>query len=71
MFGGREATVMEELVFAQQYALADGPVRTGFFGESLLGPTLIAFGTEQQQARLLPSVTTSRFVSPAKTRCRQ
>jgi len=25
MFGGREATVTEELVFAQEYALADGP----------------------------------------------
>jgi alkylation response protein AidB-like acyl-CoA dehydrogenase len=47
-FGGREATVMEELVFAQEYALADGPVRAGFFGESLLGPTLIAFGSEDQ-----------------------
>jgi alkylation response protein AidB-like acyl-CoA dehydrogenase len=55
-FGGREATVMEELVFAQEYALADGPVRAGFFGESLLGPTLIAFGTEDQQTRFLPPV---------------
>ena len=55
-FGGREATVTEELVFAQEYALADGPVRAGFFGESLLGPTLIAFGTEQQQARFLPPI---------------
>jgi len=56
IFGGREATVTEELVFAQEYALADGPVRAGFFGESLLGPTLIAFGTEQQQARFLPPI---------------
>ena len=55
-FGGREATVMEELVFAQEYALADGPVRAGFFGESLLGPTLIAFGSEDQRARFLPPV---------------
>ena len=55
-FGGREATVTEELVFAQEYALADGPVRAGFFGESLLGPTLIAFGSEEQQARFLPAI---------------
>lgn len=41
---------------AEEYALADGPVRAGFFGESLLGPTLIAFGTEQQQARFLPPI---------------
>lgn len=56
IFGGREATVTEELVFAQEYALADGPVRAGFFGENLLGPTLISFGTEEQQARFLPPI---------------
>ena len=55
-FGGREATVTEELVFAQEYALADGPVRAGFFGEGLLGPTVMAFGTEAQQARFLPPI---------------
>ena len=55
-FGGREATVTEELVFAQEYALADGPVRAGFFGESLLGPTVMAFGSEDQQARFLPPI---------------
>ncbi len=55
-FGGREATVTEELVFAQEYASADGPVRAGFFGEGLLGPTLIAFGTGEQQSRFLPPI---------------
>ena len=55
-FGGRQATVIEELVFAQEYALAGGPVRAGFFGEGLLGPTLIAFGTEEQRRRFLPPI---------------
>ena len=33
-----------------------GPGRVGHIGEGLLGPTLIAFGTEEQQARFLPGI---------------
>lgn len=55
-FGGREVSVAEELVFAQEYTAANGPQRAGFFGESLLGPTLITFGTPDQQARFLPPI---------------
>ena len=31
----------------------NGPVRCGFFGEQLLGPTLMAFGTNDQRERFL------------------
>jgi alkylation response protein AidB-like acyl-CoA dehydrogenase len=55
-FGGRAASVAEELAFAQEYALADGPQRAGFFGEGLLGPTLITFGSPEQQERFLPPI---------------
>jgi len=55
-FGGREVSVSEELVFAQEYTLANGPQRAGFFGEGLLGPTLITFGTPEQQQRFLPPI---------------
>ena len=54
--GGREATAIEELVFAEEYARAGGPTRAGTFGEGLLGPTLIHFGTEEQRARFLPPI---------------
>jgi alkylation response protein AidB-like acyl-CoA dehydrogenase len=54
-FGGREATVLEELVFAEEYAEAGAPIRTPF-GERLLGPTLIQFGTPDQKARFLPPI---------------
>jgi alkylation response protein AidB-like acyl-CoA dehydrogenase len=47
---------MEELIFAQEYALAGGPHRAGFFGEGLLGPTLIAFGNDGQRERFLPPI---------------
>jgi alkylation response protein AidB-like acyl-CoA dehydrogenase len=55
-FGGRGASVMEELVFAEEYARAGGPTRAGTFGEGLLGPTLIHFGTPEQKHRFLPAI---------------
>jgi alkylation response protein AidB-like acyl-CoA dehydrogenase len=54
-YGGRGATVVEQLVFQEEYARAGAPVRA-FFGEGLLGPTLIAFGTEEQKQRFLPPI---------------
>ena len=51
--GGRAASLTEELIFNEEYARANGPVRCGFFGEQLLGPTLMAFGTNDQRERFL------------------
>jgi alkylation response protein AidB-like acyl-CoA dehydrogenase len=54
--GGREASAMEALVFAEEYARANGPTRAGTFGEGMLGPTLIHFGTDDQRERFLPPI---------------
>lgn len=55
-YGGRAATAMESLVFAEEYAKASGPIRAGSFGESMLGPTLIHFGTDDHKNRFLPPI---------------
>ena len=55
-FGGREASLTNQLIFNEEYARADGPVRCGFFGEQLLGPTIMALGTPEQQERFLPPI---------------
>lgn len=52
-YGGREVTAMESLVFAEEYANAGAPTRAGTFGEGLLGPTLIHFGSDAQKERFL------------------
>ena len=54
--GGRGAAIAEQLVFAEEYAAAAAPPRLGHLGIELLGPTLIAFGTEAQKQRLLPPI---------------
>ncbi len=54
--GGRGASIEEQIAFHEEYALADAPARVNHIGEQLLGPTLIAYGTEEQRARFLPPI---------------
>ncbi|MFF0743476.1 acyl-CoA dehydrogenase family protein [Streptomyces sp. NPDC004111] len=55
-YGGRGASTEEQIAFHEEYALADAPARVNHIGEQLLGPTLIAHGTEEQKARFLPPI---------------
>jgi alkylation response protein AidB-like acyl-CoA dehydrogenase len=52
-FGGRGATLAQQVIFSEEYARAEAPGRVSVVGEGLLGPTLIRFGTPAQQARFL------------------
>ncbi|MDK1358725.1 acyl-CoA dehydrogenase family protein [Arthrobacter sp. zg-Y1219] len=54
--GGRGLSLLQQVIFHEEYAKADAPARVNHFGEELLGPTLIAFGTPEQQARFLPRI---------------
>jgi alkylation response protein AidB-like acyl-CoA dehydrogenase len=54
--GGRGLSLWQQVVFHEEYARADAPHGVNHLGEQLLGPTLIAFGTEAQKARFLPPI---------------
>jgi alkylation response protein AidB-like acyl-CoA dehydrogenase len=54
--GGRGLTVAHRVAFYEEYARAEAPDKVNHLGEELLGPTLIAFGTEEQQRRFLPGI---------------
>ena len=54
--GGRGLSVAHRVAFYEEYALADAPDKVNHFGEELLGPTLIAYGTPEQQKRFLPKI---------------
>lgn len=55
-WGGRGLSVAEQVVFQEEYGRAGGPGRMGHIGEGLIGPTLIAFGTEAQKRQFLPGI---------------
>jgi alkylation response protein AidB-like acyl-CoA dehydrogenase len=54
--GGRGLTVAHRVAFYEEYAKADAPDKVNHLGEELLGPTLIAYGTPEQQQRFLPKI---------------
>ena len=55
-YGGRGATLMQQVIFHEEYARARAPARVNHIGEQLLGPTLIAFGSDEQKQRFLPPI---------------
>ncbi|MEV0299023.1 acyl-CoA dehydrogenase family protein [Nocardia sp. NPDC050710] len=55
-YGGREATVHQQVIFHEEYAKANAPARVSHVGEELLGPTVLAFGTQAQKDRFLPGI---------------
>ncbi|MGV1088044.1 MAG: acyl-CoA dehydrogenase IpdE1 [Mycobacterium sp.] len=54
--GGRGLSVAHRVAFYEEYALADAPDKVNHLGEELVGPTLIAYGTPEQQQRFLPAI---------------
>ncbi|RZQ63132.1 acyl-CoA dehydrogenase family protein [Amycolatopsis suaedae] len=54
--GGRGLTLEQQVIFHEEYARANAPARVSHVGQELLGPTLIALGTDAQRRRFLPRI---------------
>ena len=54
--GGRGLSLYQQVIWFEEYARAGGPGRLGHIGETLAGPTIIAFGDADQQQRFLPGI---------------
>jgi alkylation response protein AidB-like acyl-CoA dehydrogenase len=55
-FGGRGMGVAEEIIFEYEYARSAAPARVNTQALELVGPTLLAFGTEEHKQRFLPKI---------------
>jgi len=58
-FGGRGASIVEMIILYQEMARAESPQLVNRGGVSMLGPTLMKYGTPAQQARFLPKILTA------------
>ncbi len=55
--GGRDADLVEWVLFEQEYYLSGAPTRVAQNGISLLAPIIFEHGTPEQQQRFLPPMT--------------
>lgn len=55
-YGGKGLSTMEGVVLAEEFARARAPMRADFFGDTLVGPTILANGTEEQKKYFLPKI---------------
>ena len=60
-YGGKGLGTMEAVVLAEEFERAGVPLRADFFGDTLVGPTILRWGTEDQKAYFLPLILSGRI----------
>ena len=55
-YGGKGLPTMQGVVLAEEFARAKAPMRADFFGDTLVGPTILNHGTEEQKKEFLPKI---------------
>jgi alkylation response protein AidB-like acyl-CoA dehydrogenase len=60
-YGGKGLSTMEGVVLAEEFAKAKAPMRADFFGDTLVGPTLLQWGTEEQKKEFLPQILSGKM----------
>jgi alkylation response protein AidB-like acyl-CoA dehydrogenase len=61
-YGGAGMTAMEQFIFNHEMADAGAPMAASIHGVSMLGPTLIVHGTEEQRQKHLPKILSAEVV---------
>ncbi len=61
-YGGRDATLMQQAIFIEEYVKSRAPARVNFIGVEFIGPTLLAHGREDQKQRFLPKIASGEEI---------
>jgi alkylation response protein AidB-like acyl-CoA dehydrogenase len=61
-FGGRSLSLVEEAVVQEELVRAGSPQLLGLFGLTMVGPVLIAHGTEEQKKRFLSKILSAEEI---------
>ena len=60
-YGGKGLSTMEAVVLAEEFHRANAPMRADFFGDTLVGPTILQWGTEEQKKEFLPKILSGQI----------
>jgi alkylation response protein AidB-like acyl-CoA dehydrogenase len=55
-YGGKGLSTMQGVVLSEEFARLKAPLRADFFGDTLVGPTMLQWGTEEQKREFLPRI---------------
>lgn len=61
-YGGRSATLMQQAIFWEEMARVQAPPMPNALGLGLIGPTIIAHGTEAQKKRYIPKILSAEEI---------
>jgi len=55
-YGGKGLSLLRQVVLNEEFARAGAPLRADFFGDTLVGPTILQWGTEEQKRQFIPGI---------------
>jgi alkylation response protein AidB-like acyl-CoA dehydrogenase len=55
-YGGKGLTLLQQVVLNEEFARAGAPLRGDFFGDTLVGPTILQWGSEEQKKTFIPGI---------------
>jgi alkylation response protein AidB-like acyl-CoA dehydrogenase len=61
-YGGRGASLMQEAIFWEEMARVEAPPMANALGLGLVGPTIIAYGTEEQKKRFVAKILSAEEI---------
>jgi alkylation response protein AidB-like acyl-CoA dehydrogenase len=61
-YGGRGATLTQQAIFWEEMARVEAPPMANSLGLGLIGPTIIAYGTDAQKSRFIPKILSAEEI---------
>jgi alkylation response protein AidB-like acyl-CoA dehydrogenase len=61
-YGGRGASLMQQSIFWEEMSRVEAPPMANSLGLGLIGPTIIAYGTDAQKKRYIPKILSAEEI---------
>jgi alkylation response protein AidB-like acyl-CoA dehydrogenase len=55
-YGGKGLSLIESVVLNEEFARVEAPLRADFFGDTLVGPTILQWASEEQKKQFIPGI---------------